>query len=300
MASKQVTAREELERLREVVTMRMRAVDEIDADRSRALMAVELARQAQREYYAGLAPGAKPAEADERRQTDAVEAAERAANAPWDARKEGSRTAVDHARRDVQAFLAQNFERLAAELLPPSMEAQARLAGALDETEQALEAWSNLRFEWSRVAAAVGIPADEVPDLDMAGIQAALPDVVPVPAPASLAGGGPALAAVGANDNERASEMDGNGNGGAPRVGGPSLSVKTSHHGACGGCGQPVTQREFSGDGLVQVFDDVSRTYTPWHPECRRTARGAAHGSLLPTPPRRRWRATDDQPPREA
>jgi hypothetical protein len=88
--------------------------------------------------------------------------------------------------------------------------------------------------------------------------------------------------------------MDLNGNGGAPRVGGPSVNVATSSHGACGGCGQPVTQRENSPDGVMQVFDNSSRTYRPYHPECRRVERGAQHGSVLPVPPRRRWRATDD------
>ena len=86
MAASKTTARSELERLRRVVTTRMRAVDEIDAERKRALSAVETARQDQREFYAGLDPGAKPAQADEQRPTAAVEAAQRAADAPWTAR----------------------------------------------------------------------------------------------------------------------------------------------------------------------------------------------------------------------
>ena len=93
---------------------------------------------------------------------------------------------------------------------------------------------------------------------------------------------------------------NGNGNGGAPRIGGPSLSVKTSNHGPCGGCGQPVMQREFSEDGVVLVFDEIARAHVPYHPECRRTEKGAAHGSLLRAPPPGRWRATDDLPPRAA
>lgn len=188
MAASMTTAREELERLRGVVATRMRAVDEIDAERQRALSAVEVARQHQREFYAGLDPGAKPAQADEQRHTAAVEDARRAAEAPWDARKEGARMGVEYARRDVQAFLSQSFERLAAELLPPSMQAQARLAAAFDEVEVALEEWTTLRHEWSRITVAAGTPPDETPDLDPAPIQAALPDDVPVPAPASLVG----------------------------------------------------------------------------------------------------------------
>jgi hypothetical protein len=61
------------------------------------------------------------------------------------------------------------------------------LAAACDELERALEEWSAVRFEWARITVAVGIPADELPDLDPAPIQAALPDDVPIPAPASLA-----------------------------------------------------------------------------------------------------------------
>jgi hypothetical protein len=96
------------------------------------------------------------------------------------------------------------------------------------------------------------------------------------------------------------------------RVGGPSPNVGTSNHGPCGGCGQPVVQREYSDDGVVKLFDDVTQDYAPWHPECARLARGAQAGSLLPNPPRKRWRATtpaaeaagtegveqDDAPPR--
>ena len=65
----------------------------------------------------------------------------------------------------------------------------------------------------------------------------------------------------------------------------------TSNHGPCAGCGQPVLQREYSGDGVVKLFDDAKQDYAPWHPECGRLARGAQAGSLLPTPPRTRWRA---------
>ena len=90
-----------------------------------------------------------------------------------------------------------------------------------------------------------------------------------------------------------------NGNNGPARVGGPTPNVATSNHGACGGCGQPVTQRENSSDGVVKVFDDATQDYTVWHPECRRLALGAQAGSLLPNPPRKRWRATttNGQPP---
>jgi hypothetical protein len=188
MAASKRSAREELERLRGVVATRMRAVDEIDAERQRALSAVEVARQQQREFYARQEPGGKPAPADEQRHTAAVQEAQRAADAPWHARKEGARLAVENAHRDVQAFLSQSFEQLAAELLPPSMAAQARLAAAFDEVEVALEEWATLRHEWSRITVAAGIPPDELPDLDPAPIQAALPDDVPVPAPASLVG----------------------------------------------------------------------------------------------------------------
>jgi hypothetical protein len=90
--------------------------------------------------------------------------------------------------------------------------------------------------------------------------------------------------------------MAGNGNTGPMRVGGPSPNIATSKHGPCGGCGQPVMQREFSGDGVVKLFDDVRQDYAPWHPACARLARGAQAGSLLPNPPRKRWRATDDPP----
>ena len=93
------------------------------------------------------------------------------------------------ARRDVQAFISQSFGRLGAELLPPSMAAQGRLAAAFDEVEVALEEWTTLRHEWSRITVAVGIPPDGMPDLDPATIQAALPDEVEVPAPRPLVGG---------------------------------------------------------------------------------------------------------------
>jgi len=64
--------------------------------------------------------------------------------------------------------MSQSFERLASELLPPSMAAQARLAAAFDEVEVALEEWTTLRHEWSRITVAAGIRPDELPDLDPA------------------------------------------------------------------------------------------------------------------------------------
>ena len=90
-----------------------------------------------------------------------------------------------------------------------------------------------------------------------------------------------------------------NGNTGPMRVGGPSPNVATSNHGPCGGCGQPVLEREYSDDGVVKVFDEATHDYTVWHPECARLARGAQEGSVLPNPPRKRWRATttNGQPP---
>jgi hypothetical protein len=87
--------------------------------------------------------------------------------------------------------------------------------------------------------------------------------------------------------------MDTTGNNGRTRVGGPSPNIATTNHGPCGGCGQAVLQREYSDDGVVKLFDEVAQDYAPWHPQqCARLARGVQAGSVLPTPPRTRWRAT--------
>ena len=55
--------------------------------------------------------------------------------------------------------------------------------------------------------------------------------------------------------------MAGNGDIGPLRVGGPSPNVATSDHGPCGGCGQPVLQREHSSDGVVKRFDDATHQH---------------------------------------
>lgn len=86
-----------------------------------------------------------------------------------------------------------------------------------------------------------------------------------------------------------------NGNTGHARVGGPSPNIATSNHGPCGGCGQPVVQREYSGDGVVKLFDEVTQDYAPWHPECARLARGAQVGSLLPNPAAQALAGHDDE-----
>jgi hypothetical protein len=204
MPSKQPTARDELARLREVLALRERAVDELRAERERALAAVEAAKQDQRRLYASAPPGGTPAAADEQRMTEAVVAAELAANSPWQVRDEGARLAIEDARRALTTFVRERFDDLFAELLPPSVAAQARLADALDEAEQALGEWGDLAWQWSRIAPMAGIAADDLATLDLGAIQSALPDDVPVPGPASLlyvADDGEPIA-VGANDDE--------------------------------------------------------------------------------------------------
>jgi len=200
--AKTPTAREQLRDLRDVLAVRLRGPDEIDVERRRALAAVETARQAQRAFYAHVPPGEQPDPDGERAVCGVVLEAEQVADTPWDARKEGARLAIEQARADVAAYVRDHWDELAAELLPMSVAAQGRLAGALDETEQALHEWSEVAHEWGQIAPLAGIASSGLPTLDVAAVQAALPGEVPTPAPASLLG--PAL--VGANNgNERSS-----------------------------------------------------------------------------------------------
>lgn len=137
------------------------APDEVAHERQKALGGAEDARQQLRVFYARGERDAKR----ERALREALEAAEREADGRWHERLDGARMAEGLARDDLRAFIAENFPRLTAEILPGCVVAGERFKTAREAYAAALAAKQTLLDEWAVLIGPAGIGLDDLPDV---------------------------------------------------------------------------------------------------------------------------------------